>query len=276
MKFAVNENTIMQCDLVDFLQVCKRAGFSAVEISYAKLKDALRFLSPQEIVQELLPMHVLSVNAFEDVFLTPEDSWAAVEAEALLFGELCKSISCPAVVLPSSRWYDKFGKLPNHDEITRLYRTRLIRMKELFAPFNVTVMFEPIDFSEFIVGTVDWTNEILHTPELSDLPVVPDIHNMYRNGEGSRQLQHLKNPIGIFHIDDTMPGSVESLHVAKSRMFPGEGVAQADIWIQTVVGMGYNGYYSLELFDDQIYSMDPQQAANLCMEKLVAFEKSLL
>jgi sugar phosphate isomerase/epimerase len=148
-------------------------------------------------------------------------------------------------------------------------------MKELFASFNVTVMFEPIDFSEFVVGTVGWTNEILNTPELSAIPVVPDIHNMYRNGEGSSQLKNLKNPIGIFHIDDTMPGIVETLHVAKSRMFPGEGVAQADIWIKTVVNMGYEGYYSLELFDDQIYRMDPQAAANLCMEKLTAFENSL-
>lgn len=274
MKFAVNENTIMQCDLVDFLRVCKRAGFSAVEISYAKLKDALRFLPPVAIVEELLPMRVLSVNAFEDVFLTPEDSWATVEAEALLIGELCRSISCPAVVLPSNRWYDTYGPCPSRVEITRLYRSRLTRMKELFAPFNVTVMFEPIDFPEFIVGTVGWTNEILNTPELSDLPVVPDIHNMHRNGEGSSQLQNLKNPIGIFHIDDTMPGAVETLDVAKSRMFPGEGVAQADAWIKTVTAMGYDGYYSLELFDDQIYRMDPQQAANLCMEKLTTFEKS--
>jgi sugar phosphate isomerase/epimerase len=72
-----------------------------------------------------------------------------------------------------------------------------------------------------------------------------------------------------------MPGIVENLHVAKSRMFPGEGVAQADIWIQTVLTMGYEGYYSLELFDDQLYRLDPQTAASLCMEKLTAFKNSL-
>ncbi|MFA5570589.1 MAG: sugar phosphate isomerase/epimerase family protein [Sphaerochaetaceae bacterium] len=275
MKFAMNENTLFQCELIEYLDACKAAGFEAVEISYAKVKEALRFLSAKEVKDAIKPMKVISINAFEDVFLAPESSWATVVAEGRLFGELSKAIDCPAVVLPSGRWYEMYGPLVSEKEITQLYRTRLIEMVELFKEYDVTVMFEPIAYPEFIVGTVSWTNEILDTPELRDLPIVPDIHNMHRNKEGSDQLKNLKNPIGIFHIDDTIKGNLDELHVAKSRTFPGDGVADAKVWFQTVKQTGFDGYYSLELFDDTLYAMSAHDAAQLCMDKLHAFAKTL-
>ncbi len=275
MKFAMNENTMLQCGLVEFLDSCRKAGFGGVELSYPKLKEALRFL-PSAAVREKIAesgMEVLTLNAFEDAYLVPEDegSIAAAAAEARLVGELCQAAGCPAVVLPVSRWFDCYGALPGKEEITEAYRKSIERYRSIFSQYGVTMMFEPIDFPEFVVGTTDWTNEILES--FPDVPVVPDIHNMFLNGEGSGQVARLNNPIGVFHIDDTVEGEKAAMHVTESRTFPGEGRADAPAWIHEAQKLGYSGYYSLELFDPSIYAMEPGEAAEFCMQKLKAFER---
>jgi sugar phosphate isomerase/epimerase len=275
MKFAMNENTLLQCGLIEFLESCGKAGFAGVELSYPKLKEALRFLPAAAIREKIAEsgMEVLTLNAFEDVYLVPDDegSIAAVEAEARLVGELCRAVGCPAVVLPVSRWFDRYGALPGKEEITGAYRKSIARYQRIFSEYGVTMMFEPIDYPEFVVGTADWTNEILES--FPDIPVVPDIHNMFINGDGSGQVAKLKNPIGVFHIDDTVEGEKAAMHVTESRTFPGEGRADAPAWIHTAQKLGYDGYYSLELFDPVIYAMESGEAAEFCMQKLKAFER---
>ena len=64
-------------------------------------------------------------------------------------------------------------------------------------------------------------------------------------------------------------------NIYKSRTFPSDGVADAKVWFQTVKESGFDGYYSLELFDDTLYAMSAHDAAQLCMDKLQAFANSL-
>ncbi len=277
MKFAINENTIFQCHLSEFLDVCGSAGFKAVEVSYAKLKDELKFVSPSSLKGQLKKynMKVLSINAFEDTFLVPREGLKVLEREAHLLAELCLAIGSPAIVAPSGRWYDIYGPLPSREEINKLYRERLALLKELFGSYDLEFMFEPIEFPEFVVGDTAWMNEILDSPSLRNIPIVPDIHNLLPNGEGPQQLGKFNNPIGIFHIDDTLDLEGETVDVAKSRCFPGDGVSHAVEWIKEAEKAGYKGYYSLELFDDALWEMSPSGASQLCRQKLEIFEKML-
>ncbi len=275
MKFAINENTIFQCHLSEFIDVCGVANFKAVEISYAKLKEELKFVSPSDLRKKLkkYDMKVLSINAFEDVFLVPQEGAFVLEKEAHLLAELCRAIESPAIVAPSSRWYQIYGNLPSKDRITKTYQERITFLKNIFCSYDLELMFEPIEFPEFVVGDTDWINTILDAPNLHNIPIVPDIHNLMPNGEGPEQLGKFNNPIGIFHIDDTLDLRDEDIHVAKSRCFPGDGISNAVKWIKAAEKVGYKGYYSLELFDDTVYAMSPLAAAKLCRQKLDIFEK---
>jgi len=276
MKIALNENTIFQCGLVEFIKASGAAGFSAVEIGYAKIQEALRFVPLKDLLNLINREHisVLSLNAFEDVLLVPESGLKIIEIETKLLAEMCEMIDCPIVVIPSSRWYSQYGPLPERAKISLLYQKRLILIKQILEEYKIEAMFEPISYPEFIVGEVGWINEVLDIPELKELRLVPDIHNLYINGDGPQQLERLKNQIGLFHINDTMDIKKENLHVAFSRTFPGEGVAHAADWIKSAEKAGYTGYYSLELFDENIYRMEPDKAAHLCRKKLDLFEET--
>jgi sugar phosphate isomerase/epimerase len=273
MKFALNENTIMQCGLKEFIDSCARAGFPAVELSYKKVEESLA-LRPKARIKELIEdsgVSVLSLNAFEDALLVPRGNESFLSAEAELIACVAESIDCPAIVIPSARWPDDFGPLPAKDEIIDRYRRCLASISEVFLKHHIEALFEPIAYAGFIVGNVAWTNEMLGTEELKSLRLVPDIHNLFINGDGPMQLSRFTNPIGLFHIDDTQDSLGTKLHVAKSRTFPGEGVADAAMWIRQAQKAGYQGYFSLELFDDDIYALEPIEAAKLCWEKLQDF-----
>ncbi len=275
IQFAVNENTIIQCDLIEYFSACRDAGFKAVEISYAKLKDSLRFVSVAELKKACNGLEILSLNAYEDIFLVPESNLKALEAETDLIGQLCTLIDCPAVVVPSGRWNVKYGELPPKTKIINLYQKRLMQVKEQFDSFNIKTMFEPINYPDFIIGEPEEINEVLAGNGLKNLTIVPDIHNLHYNGFGSRQLDGIDADIGLFHIDDTPNLPNEQLHVAQTRVFPGDGIADAAGWVKCALDNGYKGYFSLELFDDQIYSMNPDDAAVLCRKKLDLFGDSL-
>jgi sugar phosphate isomerase/epimerase len=276
VKFALNENTLITCDLMEFLSASAEAGFSAVELSYPRLKEALRFVPAMKIREQIekLDLRLLSLNAFEDVFLVPEQGVSIVEAEAALIGELCQAVGCPAVVLPSSRWYLKYGELPDADNLTALYQSRLLRVKKVLDRYGVESFFEPIAYPEFITGTVEEVNALLDHDELRNLRLAADIHNLFRNRQGPEQLLQFSNPIGLFHIDDTVAGELETLHVAFDRTYPGQGTADAGEWVRFALASGYAGYFSLELFNNELYEMDPFAAAALCMKQLQAFAES--
>ncbi len=277
MKFALNENTVIACDLSEFLQASAETGFTAVELSYPKVKEALRFI-PADAVRQLigeLGLEILSLNAFEDVFLVPESGLAAVETEARLIGELCTAIGCPAVILPSSRWYSRYGELPGADKLYSLYGSRLLLFRGIFAEYDVELLFEPIAYPEFILGRVEEVNRVLNHPELKGLRIVPDIHNLFRNRQGPQQLPLYKNAIGLFHIDDTIAGDLEKLDVARDRTYPGKGVAKAAEWVRQAIMLGYSGYFSLELFNKNLYALDARRAAEQCMQQLKEFEQQV-
>ncbi|NQT61022.1 MAG: sugar phosphate isomerase/epimerase [Bacteroidetes bacterium] len=277
MKFAINENTLFSCDVLEFIDACSNVGFEAVELSYPKLKEILKFVPVPELVEQIQSagVKVLSLNAFEDALLVPETGMAAISAEAAHIGELCQVVDCPAVVLPSSRWYPKYGEVTIDDNFYALYRNRLKYLKKVFSRYGVEAMFEPIAYDEFYLGNVEEVNRLLDDPELQDIRLVPDIHNLYKNGQGPEQLLKYANKIGLFHIDDTVNGDLKTLHVAFDRTYPGKGQANAAGWLKAAEKAGYDGYYSLELFNDDLYQMDPKKAASECMYQLVAFEKSL-
>lgn len=180
--------------------------------------------------------------------MVPENGLKIIETEAKLLALMCEMIQCPVVVIPSSRWYPQYGSFHDRGEITSLYQKRLILIKQVLGERKIEAMFEPIAYSEFVVGDVDWINEVLDISELGDLKLVPDKHNLHINGDGPEQLERLKNPIGLFHIDDTLDIEIEKLHVAFSRTFPGEGVTNVVDWIEISEKLGYTGHYSLELF----------------------------
>lgn len=137
MKFAINENTLLQCNVLDFAAACAKAGFSAVELRYSRVKEALCFLSKNELRNRLrdLGLKLLSLNAFEDALLVPEENIKNLAVDAELMALTADSVDCHAIVIPSSRWLPEYGKALSEESIMRRYAINFAEITGVFEKY---------------------------------------------------------------------------------------------------------------------------------------------
>lgn len=274
LNIAMNQSMIMQCQTEEFIPVCAAAGINAVELRIPKLKETLYHMSQKEFAG-LLKRHgvsVLSLNAIDDFSMVPEDNLDLLKMECQSIGRMCEIVGCTLVVAPVARW---FGVPPAREEVLTVSQERLRYVAEIFEPFGVRIGFEPISFPEFTVKDLKLSQEIIDKSGAKAVGFVPDIYNLFRGGIQPEELTTLKYPIYLMHINDAEDRPLEKLHVMYNRVFPGEGVADARIWVQALLQAGYQGYFSLELFRQDIWDMRPEDAASLCYNKLQIFAESL-
>lgn len=70
------------------------------------------------------------------------------------------------------------------------------------------------------------------------------------------------------HIND-MPGTPPDLtHRDFDRVLPGEGVLDLPTIVSTLESQGYDGYFSIELFNSELWKLPVKEAARQCYESL--------
>ena len=122
---------------------------------------------------------------------------------------------------------------------------------------------------------MELSEEIIDKSRVEAVGFVPDIYNLFRRGLQPEALTKLKYSINLMHINDAEDCPLEDLHVMYNRVFPGDGVANAKAWVQALLQIGYEGYFSLKLFRQEMWDISPQDAATLCYSKLQAFDRLL-
>ena len=274
INFAINQSMIMQCQTEEFISVCAQAGFKAVELRVPKLKECLLHVSHRQL-SELIKKHdisVLSLNSIDDFSMVPEDNLDLLTAECEYVGKLCNMFDCPMVVAPVARW---FNSPPSIESVKATSQARLRLVSDILGKFGVKIGFEPICFPEFTVRDLVLSQEIITGSGAESIGFVLDIYNLYRGGIQPDDIAGLNYPTYLFHLNDAPDIPIEKLHVMYNRVFPGEGIANARAWVETAISSGYQGYFSLELFQQQIWDMSPQDAASLCYNKMREFSESV-
>lgn len=274
LNIAVNQSLIMQCQTDEFISVCAHAGINAVELRVPLLKETLYHMSYKDLVKRLKQygVSVLAINSIDDFSMVPEENLDLLQRECEFVGRLCEMMECPLVMAPAARW---FGSPPSREEVITISQERLRYVAEIFKPFGVQIGFEPICFPEFTVRDLELSQTIIEQSGAEGVGIVPDIYNLFRGGIQPEELTTLKYPIALMHINDAEDRPLEELHVMYNRVFPGEGVADAKTWVQTLLQNGYQGYFSLEIFQKEIWEMTPKDAALLGYNKLQTFAESL-
>ncbi len=273
MKIAINENSLFNCNFVEFIHAVGKAGFKCVEISYPKILEIVRYVSISELrsLVKSYGIEIITMNAFENALAFPLGSENIIASETMLLANLCNAIECPAVIIVAHKWIDDVTPKPAPEEIYSLTTQRLVLIKDILKEHNIESYFEPISYPEFTVASPDVVNNILSDNRLKEIKLAQDIHNLYPLEKSANVLNKYNNKIGVVHLNDTMNVPEKEQHVTNTRTFPGEGIANVSDWIKKVKEIGFNGYYSLEIFSKEIYMMRPDEAAVLCKKKMDKF-----
>ncbi len=71
------------------------------------------------------------------------------------------------------------------------------------------------------------------------------------------------------HVDDMRDKPAELSNCNSDRVLPGEGILDLHALLGTIEGYGYRGYFSIEMFSDELWAMPPEQAARLMYQSLL-------
>ncbi len=71
----------------------------------------------------------------------------------------------------------------------------------------------------------------------------------------------------LVHLNDVAEKPREIL-TDKHRVLPGDGIIPLERILEKMRKIGYDGYYSLELFNEELWNQDPYTVAKKCFETL--------
>ncbi len=73
------------------------------------------------------------------------------------------------------------------------------------------------------------------------------------------------------HLDDMADKPGELSNCNSDRVLPGSGVLDLHALIARIEQFGYDGYFSIEMFSDDLWAMPASEAARLCRESLARY-----
>lgn len=272
-KFSINQATLMPCDSSGFISAAATAGFNAVELRSDKLDDDLRKVPLTSIKKSLFDNNValIGINGLEGTLGVPRENYDLIEKEVRRFAVICKELESPRVIIPSPQWETSRGTFPEDDEIVETCGENFRMIGGIVGEYGIVAGLEPVGLPGFLIKDIAMSSQILDFAALDNAEIVPDIHNLSCNSVAPSDLSSIINCCHLIHINDSGNMPWEEQHVVKTRVFPGEGIANAGGWIAEAEKSGFNGYYSLELFSDTVWNLPPDSAANLCYEKIYGF-----
>lgn len=264
MRPSLNEATILPCGMETFLEAASRARFGGVELRIEKLEEFLRERSTTDLMNlsETYGLGIVSLNSIENFSLLPESQFRRLLERVDRIMRICSEIGCSKVVAVPS---PLLSRTRNKDVIERTW-TALRRMADLGAKYGTKVAFEFLGFSNSSIRTLNEAVKV--TAELDNVGLVIDTFHFYISNSLLETLRRIPSEkIWIVHISDVADLPIKEL-TDSDRLLPSEGIIDLNSIIRSLEAMGYGGYISVELFNEQYWRQNPYEAAWNAMASL--------
>jgi len=269
MKLGFNGATTMKASLFEDAQASKKAGFGYLELRDNKLEDLLTRKSLEEIKEFLqsLSIQPIAMNSLERATLRDETG----RQEVLRRGEtLCRYSSvlgCPILIVVPSLLHG-ISCRPSREEIKEDACVLLTQLEKIARPYGVKIAFEFLGFANSSVNTLSFCYEIVEELDNPNVGLTIDTFHLFLSNEPVSVLETI-NPEKIFliHIAD-----VENLPRSQltdaNRVLPGDGVAPLKPFVRKVQEIGYQGVFSIELFNPTLWEWDIEQVTQVCYQRM--------
>ena len=250
MKFAVNPATTMEYDIEADLKAYHAAGIRHMELWIPKLK---KYLLDHELAdfQSLLTEHDIEiVGACAMGNLPVEDIKSNAERLKELKFRLgiCQSVNCPAIVITP-------GELNESPENVHELMVRNLRSAcEVAGEFGVKLALEFLQGNS-LIGTLGSAKEIVRSVADPHLGLIIDCAHFWMDRSDLSDLEDLKaDELLLVHLADIEKDVRPEAATDNDRTFPGRGKGIERKLIPAIQATGYNGFWSLELFNKEIWA----------------------
>lgn len=268
MKLAINQATMMKTPMEVFLRSIAKAGFTGVELRRDETFEYLKSHSVDELKRllEETGLKVVSWNAIELFSLCTESAFLDMYEYTERLMQIGNQIGCELIIAVPSFKKDSVFPLAEIDKIT-VERLRILR--QLGEKYNFTVGFEPLGFPDCSVRNITHAIKILKETEedgLSSSPLVIDTFHYFLGEHTIEELGKIEGDrLGLIHLNDSIDKSLSQLQ-DKDRIWPGNGIFDLTGFHNELKKQKYDGYISLELFNEDYWKLDPYECAQKAFE----------
>ena len=262
MRFSINQVTYGEREFRTVVEATAAASFDAIELWLPHVEAHLADGHSAEEARTLLDDHgVEAVGACAvDGLLKAagRDKRRAFDVAKARF-ELCQVLGAGAIACvadgPASPTRDDYS-----DAVERARE-----IGDLAASFGLTVAFEFIAGFPF-VGTLATAARLV---EEADHPNVGVLFDSFHFSTGASKLADFEcldnRGIAFVHLSDT-PDEPREVLTDADRVLPGQGCLPLDEIIEHIDQTGYDGCYSIELFNRELWATDPFEVARLAYQ----------
>ncbi len=263
-------NTVsLRGEFVEILDGVAEAGFSQIEFHLAPVKTFLASHETDEVKSLLAERNLICIGGFEGGIETwgDEKTRAANRADLVANGRLLADFgngNAQSLVIGS-------GAQPLHEmeNPVETYARALATVAEELAPFNVNLLLE---FNWGAVKTLALAAEIARRSGVANAGVLFDPAHYYCTPTKMADLtaQNVAT-IGHVHVNNMRGKPAELSNCNSDRVLPddSDGVLDLKAIFGALENHGYNGFYSIEMFSEELWNLKPRQAAQKMFDSLL-------
>jgi 2-keto-myo-inositol isomerase len=273
LKTCINQNTLRPLKTEDFLKVAHKAGFEAVELFRDSTFDYLKSHSEGDLKKLIddYGLKVTTFNAIELFSLCPENEFKGMMDYTERLMKIGNKIGCDTIIAVPS-FVENAIVPPEKFFDTTITRFHLLRT--LANQYQFRMAFEPLGFVNNSVRKIDDAMKIIKAADQDGFEPSGLVIDTFHFFLGENSLKDLKQIPGdrlwLLHFNDCIRKPLTELH-DRDRVYPGLGYYDLKGFIAAAKETGYEGYLSIELFNEEYYKQDPQRVANECIKRMKPF-----
>lgn len=267
MELAVNHATLMETPLEIFLKAISNAGFSGVEL---RRDETFTYLNSHNFsdLHNLLEengLKCVTFNAVELFSLCEEVEFQRIFQYTERLMKIGNEIGCDHIITVPS-FLDNMG-MPEEKIVSKSV-DRLKILAGLAEKYDFRLSFEPLGFPNNSVRKVDRALKIINNKELPEMGLVIDTFHFFVGENPLSDLSKIPlKKLWLIHINDAIEKPFKELQDSH-RVLPCQGFFNLEMFMEKLKSMGYEGWLSLELFNESLWKEDPFKVAKDAMNSL--------
>lgn len=267
MKYCFNTSTIRNCglDIQEKIGLTAQAGYHGIELWVSEIEDYLSKGGSLPELRSLLDQYNLKLPNLIAFF-----QWAhpdqSIRSKALNEAketfEMAKSLGSNFVAAPPMG-ITEMADLQIED-VAEYFRELMVSV----ADTGVRPLLEFWGHSKKL-GSLKEAIQVMKLVSESEVQILVDIFHSAKTEGSFELLSELKgSQLGLIHVND-YPYAEDIRQLKDSqRIYPGDGIAPLKQISDTLKKIGYEGMYSLELFNEEYEKTGAENVIKTGLEKM--------
>ena len=267
-KYCLNTSTIRSenATVLDAIDTAANAGYTGIEPWVGELEDFLSDGGELKTVKEKADdrgVEIVNLIAFPEWAVPEEDRRQVGLEETKRCLDMAAALGCQFLAAPPRGIHDRKVDI-------QAVPARFAEAYDIAKPYEVSLLVEYWGGAR----TLGTTGEALYVACECGRPgvqILADIFHMWKGSGHHHGFEHFgPGVLGLVHVNDYPENPGQNALADADRVYPGDGLADWPRVCQDLIALGYEGYLSLELFNESYWAKGPELAAKEGFEKLRA------